>query len=84
MSTKIRKLLKSGPYLLNRHYNPQTGDYFHVISIDRDAYSRSNTDFNILKAHFCAGTRCGLLEWYFKDRNEPTELISLAILKGLV
>ena len=84
MSTKIRKLLKSGPYLLNRHYNPQTGDYFHVISIDRDAYSRSNTDFNILKEHFCAGLRYGLLEWRFKDRSEPTELISLAIIKALV
>ena len=84
MTDKVRKLLKSEPYLLERHYSPKSGDYYHVVTIDRKAYSESQTDMSVIKEHFNSGTWHNILSWRFRDHTEPEELISLAILKALV
>ena len=84
MITSVRTLSKSGPYSLQRHYSKKSGDRYYIVSIDNRAWSKCDTSQTTVNEHFSPGVRHGVLSWRYKNKEEPTELISLAILRGLV
>lgn len=84
MITSVRTLSKSGPYSLQQHYSKISGDRYYIVSIDKRAWTKCNTSQTTVNEHFSPGSRHSILSWRYRNKEEPTELISLAILKGLV
>ena len=84
MASVERKLFKSGPYNLLRQRNTKMNETFFLVSINKDAWVKCKTSQAIINDHFNAGIRDGILCWRFRNKEEPAELISLAILKGLI
>jgi hypothetical protein len=82
----IQYLIKTKLYSLTKVDNPKTGRRHYVISIPAD-YHPMLADATKLHKHFDP-TKCRTLggrgRWKFKTKEEAKELLSLAILKGLL
>jgi len=84
MGNRTTELAKGGPYVLIQRDNLKTRRRDYLVKLNTGLWRGNVGMANPLNDHFGPANRIGVWIWRFESRVEATELISLAVLKGLM